>query len=115
MKYIETHSDVLGRVLFIYAKLNPGIRYVQGMNEILAVLYFCFWSFGDEDMISNEYLESDLFFCFSNLMMEIRDGFLRDLDQEQSGITGRVKAFSDLLKEIDPSVYRNLEKEKVNH
>ena len=40
--YIETHGDVLHRVLFIYAKLNPGIKYVQGMNEVLAVLYFCF-------------------------------------------------------------------------
>jgi hypothetical protein len=40
--YIETHSDVLARVLFIYAKLNPGIRYVQGMNEVLSVLYYCF-------------------------------------------------------------------------
>lgn len=26
--YIETHADVLARILFIYAKLNPGIRYV---------------------------------------------------------------------------------------
>ena len=26
--YIETHSDVLARVLFIYAKLNPGVKYV---------------------------------------------------------------------------------------
>lgn len=59
-------------------------------------------------MISEEYLESDLFFCFSNLMMEIRDGFLRDLDKEQSGIAGRVKSYSDLLREIDPDVYANL-------
>ena len=26
--YIETHADVLTRILFIYAKLNPGIKYV---------------------------------------------------------------------------------------
>lgn len=26
--YIQTHADVLSRILFIYAKLNPGIRYV---------------------------------------------------------------------------------------
>jgi hypothetical protein len=70
--YIETHSDVLARILFIYAKLNPGIKYVQGMNEVLAVLYYCFYSFGDEHIISNTYLESDLFFCFNNLMIEIR-------------------------------------------
>jgi hypothetical protein len=46
-KYIETHADVLSRILFIYAKLNPGIKYVQGMNEILAVLYFVFFDTTD--------------------------------------------------------------------
>jgi hypothetical protein len=50
------------------------------MNEVLAVLYYCFWSFGDESVISSKYLESDLFFCFNNLMIEIRDGFIRDMD-----------------------------------
>lgn len=41
--YIRTHSDVLARILFVYAKLNAGLKYVQGMNEVLAVLYYCFW------------------------------------------------------------------------
>lgn len=41
-------------------------------------------------------------------MMETRDGFLRELDKEEFGITGRVKAFSDILKVVDPVVYRNL-------
>jgi len=52
------------------------------MNEVLAVLYYCFWCFGDDTIMSLDYLESDLFFCFNNLMTEIRDGFLRDLDKE---------------------------------
>jgi hypothetical protein len=52
------------------------------MNEVLAVVYYCFWGFGEEQIISNEYLESDLFFCFNNLMIEIRDGFMRELDKE---------------------------------
>jgi hypothetical protein len=114
-RFIETHADVLARVLFIYAKLNPGVKYVQGMNEVLAVLYYCFWSFGDELVISNTYLESDLFFCFNNLMIEIRDGFLRELDREKSGITGKVKTYSNILKEVDPQVYQNLEDQNVNH
>ena len=41
-------------------------------------------------------------------MTEIRDGFLRDLDKEQSGISGKVQAFANILKEVDPLVYRNL-------
>lgn len=85
------------------------------MNEVLAVLYYCFWSFGDEVILSNESLESDLFFCFNNLMIEIRDGFLRELDKEDSGITGKVRSFATLLKEVDPLVYRNLQEQNVNH
>lgn len=34
------HYDVLARLLFIYAKVNPGLCYVQGMNEILAPIYY---------------------------------------------------------------------------
>ena len=41
--YIITHADVMSRILFLYAKLNPAVKYVQGMNEILATLYYCFW------------------------------------------------------------------------
>ena len=32
----------ISRVLFVYAKLNPGIRYVQGMNELVAPIYYVF-------------------------------------------------------------------------
>jgi hypothetical protein len=90
--YIESHSDCLARVLFIYASLNKGVRYVQGMNEVIAILYYCFWKFGSESVIPIQYLESDLFFCFSNLMSELKDGFLRELDQEESGLDGKCKA-----------------------
>mgnify|MGYP002390194435 CR=1 FL=1 len=30
------------RSLFIFAKLNPGLRYVQGMNELYAPIYWLF-------------------------------------------------------------------------
>lgn len=36
------HQQALVRILYIYSKLNPGIGYVQGMNEILAPLYYLF-------------------------------------------------------------------------
>lgn len=55
---------------------------MQGMNEIIAVLYYCFWRFGNEAVISTAYLESDLFYCFSALMAELKDGFMRESDRE---------------------------------
>lgn len=30
----------MSRILFIYSKLNPNVGYVQGMNEILAPIFF---------------------------------------------------------------------------
>ena len=80
---------MISRILFIYAKLNPGLRYTQGMNEILAVLYFCFWQHGSDAVIGKEHLEADVFYCFTNLMSEIKDGFMRELDKEEGGIQGR--------------------------
>lgn len=87
---------------------------MQGMNEILAVIYYCFLAFGDENVIENKYLESDLFFCFTNLMIEVRDGFLRELDKEKSGIAGRINAFQKILKVVEPKVYKNLNEQGVN-
>lgn len=31
-----SHQQCIARALFVYARLNPGIRYVQGMNELIA-------------------------------------------------------------------------------
>jgi len=36
----ETHLDVIARILYIFAKLNKNIRYVQGMNELVSLIYF---------------------------------------------------------------------------
>lgn len=38
----EAHWEVLERILFLYAKLNPGQGYVQGMNEIVGPIYHTF-------------------------------------------------------------------------
>lgn len=38
----EAHWEIVERILFIFAKLNPGQNYVQGMNEICGPLYYTF-------------------------------------------------------------------------
>lgn len=40
----EAHWEVVERILFLYAKLNPGQGYVQGMNEIIGPIYYAFAS-----------------------------------------------------------------------
>ena len=65
------------RVLFIFAKLNPGLRYVQGMNELLAPLYFHFRCDCDRDAALHA--EADAFFCFMDIISEFRDNFCQQL------------------------------------
>ena len=36
--------------------------------------------------IISEFAEADSFFCFTNLMAEIRDNFIKTLDESQCGI-----------------------------
>jgi len=42
-------QEALRHILIVFAKLNPGIRYVQGMNEVLAPLFYVFRNDPDEN------------------------------------------------------------------
>ena len=110
---IETHADVLTRILFIYAKLNPEVRYIQGMNEILAPIYYCFSQDKSEYFCNSESVEADAYYCFSNLMEELKDVFLRSKDNTENGINTRIKHLTDVLRVTDREVYNLFYDEKV--
>ena len=38
----NAHGDALRSILFVYSRTNAAIKYVQGMNEILAPIYYVF-------------------------------------------------------------------------
>ncbi|XP_077211116.1 uncharacterized protein LOC143846542 isoform X4 [Tasmannia lanceolata] len=43
------NREAMRNILLLFAKLNPAIRYVQGMNEVLAPLYYVFSTDPDEE------------------------------------------------------------------
>lgn len=47
-------------------------------------------------------------------MSEIRDGFLRAMDSEPSGINGKIKNFETLMKQVDEELYNHLDEMRVN-
>ena len=108
---MEKHADVIARILFIYAKLNPVVKYVQGMNEVLAPIYYCFAQ--DTHPEYSAYAEEDTFFWFTCLMSEIRDGFVKFMDNDREGISGYMSKLSDLLEQHDPVLWDHLEDNKV--
>jgi len=107
----EAHWEVVERILFIYAKLNPGQGYVQGMNEIIGPIYYVFASDPREEW--RAHAEADCFFCFTNLMSDIRDFFIKTLDKTESGITGIMERFMDTLKARDFQTHARLQEQDL--
>ncbi|XP_061657742.1 TBC1 domain family member 13 isoform X3 [Syngnathoides biaculeatus] len=107
----EAHWEVVERILFIYAKLNPGIAYVQGMNEIVGPIYYTFAT--DPNSQWKEHAEADTFFCFTNLMSENRDNFIKSLDDSQCGITYKMESVYSMLKEKDVELYLKLLEQNI--
>jgi hypothetical protein len=105
----KTHYDRLCRILFLYSKLNFG--YVQGMNEIIAVIYFTIWESAARGSTSSElaHVEADTFLIFTAIMQEHRDIFCKTLDDCNSGMLGRLHVLGQLLAEEDPQVSTHLE------
>jgi len=95
----EAHWEVVERMLFLYAKLNPGQGYVQGMNEIIGPIYYVMASDPRQDW--KAHAEADCFFCFTNLMSDIRDFFIKTLDDSASGIQAIMARLADRLREVD--------------
>lgn len=106
-QFAKSNQDALKNILIVFAKLNPGIRYVQGMNEILAPLFYVFRNDPDEENAVSA--EADTFFCFVELLSGFRDHFCQQLDNSVVGIRSTITKLSQLLKEHDEELWRHLE------
>eukprot|EP00038_Savillea_parva_P025949 m.50299 g.50299 ORF g.50299 m.50299 type:complete len:539 (-) comp7228_c0_seq1:230-1846(-) len=107
----EFHWEVIERILFLYAKLNPGIGYVQGMNEICGPLYYVLAS--NPDAALREHAEADTYWCFLLLMAEFRDNFIKTLDDSDTGIGSLMTRFSRALGRYDGEVKASLDEKGI--
>lgn len=89
------------RALFIFAKLNPGLRYVQGMNELLAPLYYHFRL--DPDREASAHAEADAFFCFMDIISEFRDNFCQQLVRILTKHVSCLSGLNTCLQRLTPS------------
>ncbi|CAN4120807.1 unnamed protein product [Withania somnifera] len=105
--FAKSNQDSLRNILIVFAKLNPGIRYVQGMNEILAPLFYVFRNDPNEENAASA--EADTFFCFVELLSGFRDHFCQQLDNSVVGIRSTITKLSKFLKEHDEELWRHLE------
>ncbi|XP_015063605.1 TBC1 domain family member 13-like [Solanum pennellii] len=107
------NKESMRNVLLLFAKLNPAISYVQGMNEVLAPLYYVFNTDNDERNVAN--IEADTFSCFVILMSSCVDHFCQQFDCGSFGVHSTLSKLSELLKTNDEELWHHLEfKTKVN-
>ncbi len=67
----------MSRILYIYSRLNPRIQYVQGMNEILAPIFYLL----NVNKPKNYIDEAACFYLFNNVISDIIDVHIKDLDK----------------------------------
>ena len=108
-------SESLVRILFIYARRHPELGYVQGMNDLLAPVFYLFE--GDASPGFREEAEADAYFCFEGLMEEMKGMFNRSMDGKPGGIRTQLDHLNALLESHDSQLWNHLERlsVKVQH
>ncbi|CAA7409887.1 unnamed protein product [Spirodela intermedia] len=106
-KSSRINRESMRSILLLFAKLNPAVSYVQGMNEVLAPLFYVFSSDPDAQQASDA--EADSFFCFVSLLSNSVDHFCPHLDNSPKGILSTLADLSQLLKANDEELWRHLE------
>lgn len=97
--------DYLSRILYIYAKINPKVQYVQGMNEILAPIFYLV---NAGKPIGSPVEEASCFFMFINAITDIIELHIKDLDKSENGIYGKLNLVNEMLVVIEPKVWARL-------
>ncbi|KAF4652924.1 hypothetical protein FOZ61_009328 [Perkinsus olseni] len=92
----DSRIDVMERVLLVYTT-STGIKYVQGMNQICALLYYVLRD------------EADTFWAFRCIIDSISSIYIPQLDHTQDGIYSQVDEIKRLLCKYDPILYKHLE------
>ena len=108
----ETNCDVLKRILFIYAKKYPEVAYVQGLNLILANMFYVFSQ--DENPYFNLSAEEDTFFCFELFLHNFKDIYNQEKDRTEKGIKKIINYIKFLLYIVDCEVFYNLNNMKID-
>ncbi|VAI90384.1 unnamed protein product [Triticum turgidum subsp. durum] len=103
----KSNQESLRRILIIFSRLYPSVRYVQGLNEVLAPLFYVLKN--DLDTSNSTSAEADTFFCFVELISGFKNNYCKHLDNSRVGIRATLSKLSQLLKKHDEELWRHME------
>ena len=108
----ETNYQVLRRLLFFYSKEHEDISYVQGMNEMIAIIYYIF-SLDDNPFMKN-FIESQTYFCFEFLIDEIKPILMmNNINYSQLFVTFLINTIKDILNKLMPNLFNHFKEENL--
>lgn len=82
------------------------LKSFNSMNELIGPIYYVF---ANDKQEWSEYREADTFYCFTNLMSEIRDLYNSQLDLDRSsGIVSMMTKLNNMLLKMDNALYTQL-------
>lgn len=70
-------------------------------------------NFFSNTSVISEHAEADCFFTFTNLMSEIRDLFVKSLDEAESGIGRLMTKLTEKVRLVDHSIHTHLTKHQL--
>lgn len=119
--------QALLRPLVVFATLNPGLSYVQGMNSLIAVFYWVFGRGQAATAPASGYsasaptdplaAEAMAFFALGAILSQLRDLYVPSLDQGNgpgAGLGATLARFTSLLTWLDPTVAASLESRQID-
>ena len=113
----EAVQRSLERLLLTWSYRNPASGYVQGMNDLVALLYMIFLKPHAQDasgidVLSEDNLfivEADVFWCFSSLISKMHDHYVQD----QPGIQRMISDIDNLLRKVSTDLWQHFKTEGV--
>lgn len=112
----EAVQRSLERLLLTWSYRNPASGYVQGMNDLVALLYMIFLKPHAQDsgidVLPEDNLfivEADVFWCFSSLISKMHDHYVQD----QPGIQRMISDIDNLLRKVSTDLWQHFKREGV--
>ena len=109
--YFQGMNEIVGPIYYVFA--TDSRKEWRGKINVLHLNKFSQWNVSVNGLWSQrinrliwfaEYAEADCFFCFTNIMSDIRDFFIKSLDEAESGINAMMGKLMARLENLDPDV-----------
>jgi hypothetical protein len=124
---IELIKKMMTRVLYIWSMRHQESSYNQGFSDLVMPFFIVFFNeyfpnLNNEDIIKIkessllnfnmeifQNIESDIYWCFTNMMNKIHINYI-----QQSGVNQMIKKLKEIIKFADVDLFFHLQKLQIN-